>query len=127
MSENEIGVSFQQKTKKYRDSQDGITGIGCNTGIVTGTARVVEDITQIDQLKAGDILVTKFTDTGWTSRMAILSGIVTERGGVLCHASIIAREYGIPCIVSCYDVTKLIPNGSQITINGETGEVLIHK
>ena len=72
-------------------------------------------------------MVTKFTDTGWTSRFAILKGIVTEHGGVLCHASIISREYGIPCIVSCYDAAKKVKDGSKITINGATGEVLIHE
>ena len=96
-----------------------------NNGIVTGIARVVENIEEIHKLQVGDILVTKFTDTGWTSKFAILKGIVTECGGILCHGAIVAREYGIPCIVSCYDITKKIKDGSQITINGATGQVFI--
>lgn len=125
-NENEIGEDFNKKSIPRKNKKDGIIGIGSNNGIVTGIARVIESIEEIDKIKAGDILVTKFTDTGWTSRFAILKGIVTEHGGVLCHASIISREYGIPCIVSCYDVTKSVIDGSLITINGETGEVIIH-
>jgi len=124
-SENEIGAVFNNETSHIRKSSKEIVGLGCNNGIVTGTARVVENIEEMDKLQAGDILVTKFTDTGWTSKLAILKGIVTECGGVLCHASIISREYGIPCIVSCCDVTKKIKDGSRITLNGSTGEVII--
>ena len=66
---------------------------------------------EIDKLQEGDILVTKFTDTGWTPKFAILSGIVTEYGGILCHAAIVAREYGIPAIVSCKNIMKEIKDG----------------
>ena len=70
-------------------------------------------------------MVTKFTDTGWTSKFAILSGIVTEYGGILCHAAIVSREYGIPAIVSCYNVMKKIKDGQKIKIDGTTGVVTI--
>ena len=125
-NENEIGTAFSKSSIAIKNSENGIKGIGCNNGIVTGIARVIESTDEIDRIQVGDILITKFTDTGWTSRLAILKGIVTECGGVLCHASIISREYGIPCIVSCYDVTKNVKDGSKITINGATGEVIIH-
>lgn len=126
-NENEVGAAFNNKIITAQNSENGIMGIGCNNLIATGTARVIEGIEEIDRLQVGDILVTKFTDTGWTSRFATLKGIVTEHGGVLCHASIISREYGIPCIVSCYDVTKKVKDGSKVTINGATGEVIIHE
>lgn len=124
-SENEIGTVFNVEKVNIKNNTNEIVGIGCNKGIVTGTARVVENIEEIHKLQVGDILVTKFTDTGWTSKFAILKGIVTECGGVLCHGAIVAREYGIPCIVSCDDITKKIKDGSVITINGSTGEVHI--
>jgi pyruvate,water dikinase len=124
-SENEIGAVFKKENVKIRSNMKEIVGVGCNNGIVTGIARVVENIEEIHKLQVGDILVTKFTDTGWTSKFAILKGIVTECGGIVCHGAIVAREYGIPCIVSCYDVTKKIKDGSKITINGATGEVFI--
>ena len=72
-----------------------------------------------------DILVTKFTDTGWTAKFAILSGIVTEYGGILCHAAIVSREYGIPAIVSCHDALTKIKDGQKIMIDGATGIVKI--
>ena len=65
------------------------------------------------------------TDNGWTSKFAILSGIVTEYGGILCHAAIVSREYGIPAIVSCHDVTSKIKDGQKIMIDGTTGIVTI--
>jgi pyruvate,water dikinase len=122
-NENEIGSVFDQPCSEAANGSNRIVGTGCSNGVVTGIARVILDITEIDQIERDDILVTKFTDTGWTSKFAILKGIVTEHGGILCHAAIVSREYGIPCIVSCNDVTKKIQNGSKITINGTTGVI----
>ena len=123
ISENEIGTAFS--SGKKIDSGSGIKGLGANNGTVTGIARVIEDFTQIDRLQEGDILVTRFTDTGWTPKFAILSGIVTEYGGILCHAAIVSREYGIPAIVACKDAMQKIRDGQIITIDGSTGTVTI--
>ena len=121
ISENEIGSVFSGTDKNSKDS--GMCGLGANNGIVTGVARVIQSFDEIDRLQEGDILVTKFTDTGWTPKFAILSGIVTEYGGVLCHAAIVSREYGIPAIVSCTSIMDKIKDGEIITINGTTGEI----
>ena len=118
-SENEIGSMFTGD----RVIKSNMKGLGANNGIVTGTARVIESFEEIDRLQEGDILVTKFTDTGWTPKFAILSGIVTEYGGVLCHAAIVSREYGIPAIVSATGIMNEIKDGETITINGTTGEI----
>ncbi len=135
MSENEIGGNFgvqnDSATKAGGDgenssfSQAGLKGLGANSGVVRGTARVIEDFSQIGRLQENDILVTRFTDTGWTPKFAILSGIVTEYGGILCHAAIVSREYGIPAIVSCHDAMKKIKDGQTITIDGATGCITI--
>ena len=117
-SENEIG-GVPNTTKGNSD----LKGLGANNGLVTGTARVIESFQEIDRLQEGDILVTKFTDTGWTPKFAILKGIVTEYGGVLCHAAIVSREYGIPAIVSATNIMQEIKDGETITINGTTGEI----
>jgi pyruvate,water dikinase len=119
MSDNEIGSVFSEN-KVVKSS---MKGLGANNGTVTGTARVIESFDEIDRLKENDILITKFTDTGWTPKFAILSGIVTEYGGILCHAAIVSREYGIPCIVSCTGIMDKIKDGETITINGTTGEI----
>lgn len=125
MSDNEIGGSSYASSKKS-ENKGCIKGIGANSGIVTGTARVIENFDEIDRLQQDDILVTKFTDTGWTPKFAAISGIVTEFGGILCHAAIVSREYNIPAIVNCTDVLSKIKDGDTITINGETGEVIVN-
>jgi len=123
ISENEIGTEIS--SGKKIEGGPGIRGLGANNGTVTGIARVIEDFTQIDRLQEGDILVTRFTDTGWTPKFAILSGIVTEYGGILCHAAIVSREYGIPAIVACKDAMSKIRDGQIVTIDGSTGTVTI--
>ena len=123
MSENEIGSDFSVVADTV--SGNVIKGLGANNGRVTATARVVKDLTEIDRLQQGDILITKFTDTGWTPKFAILAGIVTEYGGILCHAAIVAREYGIPAIVCCKDALSKITDGQKITIDGAAGTVII--
>ncbi len=124
MSENEIGEVFSDVDITNVKSEQ-IKGLGANSGIVEGVARVIEDFSQIDRLKENDILVTKFTDTGWTPKFAVLSGIVTEYGGILCHAAIVSREYGIPAIVSCHDAMSKIKDGQKIRIDGASGTVTI--
>lgn len=128
MSENEIGGIFGGAGDDGpTESQGQLKGLGANSGRITGTARVIEDFSQISQLQENDILVTRFTDTGWTPKFAILSGIVTEYGGILCHAAIVSREYGIPAIVSCHDAMKRIKDGQIITIDGGTGYITIEE
>lgn len=127
ISENEIGNIFSGSSKNNSNENAIIKGLGANTGVVRGTARVIEDFSQIDRLKENDILITRFTDTGWTPKFAILSGIVTEYGGILCHAAIVSREYGIPAIVSCHGVMDKIKNGDIITIDGTTGIITIEE
>ena len=124
MSENEIGQNLgANDTEKNYDN--AIKGLGANNGKVVGIARVIENFDEIDRLQKNDILVTKFTDTGWTPKFAILSGIVTEYGGILCHAAIVSREYGIPAIVSCNEALNKIKDGQKIMIDGATGIVKI--
>ncbi len=128
MSENEIGGVFgENDIENLLEKSNLIKGLGANNGVITGTARVIEDFSEIHRLQENDILVTRFTDTGWTSKFAILSGIVTEYGGILCHAAIVSREYGIPAIVSCHDVMSKIKDGQTITIDGATGIVKVEK
>jgi pyruvate,water dikinase len=121
MSENEIGSNFGEIVS----DKSSIKGLGANSGEITGRARVINSFNEIDKLQPGEILVTKFTDTGWTPKFAIIKGIITEYGGILCHAAIVSREYGIPAIVSTSDVMKKIHDGDIITMNGSTGIIKI--
>lgn len=124
LSQNEIGSLFLSKSQEKLDGE--LCGLGCSPGIITGTARVVSGLHEVDRLREGDILVTRFTDTGWTSKFALLSGIVTEYGGVLCHAAIVSREYGIPCAVCVESATERIFDGAVITLDGTTGRITLH-
>lgn len=125
INENEIGERCAGGENIVYPQMSRLQGVGCNNLKVTATARVVESLADIEKLQPGDILVTKYTDTGWTSKFAILSGIVTEYGGILCHAAIVSREYGIPCIVCVEQALNVIKDGSTITLNAATGEIIL--
>lgn len=123
-SDNEIVPNHS--TIVASDKKD-IVGLGACSGTVTATARIIKDFSEIDRLQKGDILVTKFTDTGWTPKFATIAGIVTEYGGILCHAAIVSREYDIPAVVNCHDALKRIQDGQRITIDGSTGVVTLEE
>jgi len=92
--------------------------------IGTGTVRLVSHISEMDSVKAGDVLVTDMTDPNWEPVMKRASAIVTNRGGRTCHAAIIARELGIPAVVGCGDATDVLQADSLVTVScaeGDTG------
>ena len=94
--------------------------------IGSGTARVIAHIDQMATLLPGDVLVTDMTDPDWEPVMKRASAIVTNRGGLTCHAAIIARELGVPAIVGCGNATTAIPDGTTVTVScagGDTGYV----
>lgn len=94
--------------------------------IGTGPVRIVHDIKDMDQVQAGDILVTDMTDPNWEPVMKRASAIVTNRGGRTCHAAIIARELGIPAVVGCGDATETLKDGMLVTVScaeGDTGNI----
>lgn len=94
--------------------------------IGTGPVRLVSDISQMDQVQAGDVLVTDMTDPNWEPVMKKASAIVTNRGGRTCHAAIIARELGIPAVVGCGDATSRLKDGTLVTVScaeGDTGKI----
>ena len=94
--------------------------------IGTGPVRLVSDISQMDQVQPGDVLVTDMTDPNWEPVMKRASAIVTNRGGRTCHAAIIARELGIPAVVGCGDATARLKDGTLVTVScaeGDTGKI----
>ena len=88
-----------------------------------GRVRVVNDISEMDRVQPGDILVSDMTDPDWEPVMKRASAIVTNRGGRTCHAAIIARELGIPAVVGCGDATKTIKDGDEVTVSCAEGDV----
>ncbi len=99
-----------------------VTGISIGQKIATGNASIIKDVKDINKFKKGDILITEMTDPDWVPIMKIASGIVTNKGGKTCHAAIIARELGIPCIVGTIDATLKIKDKSPITIDCSSGD-----
>ncbi len=94
--------------------------------IGTGPVRLVSDIAEMDKVQPGDVLVTDMTDPNWEPVMKRASAIVTNRGGRTCHAAIIARELGIPAVVGCGDATRLLKDGTLVTVScaeGDTGKI----
>jgi pyruvate,water dikinase len=91
-----------------------------------GKARIIRDVSEMDRVQPGDVLVSDMTDPDWEPVMKRASAIVTNRGGRTCHAAIIARELGIPAVVGCGDATKMIRDGDEVTVScaeGDTGFV----
>ena len=103
---------------------DALQGIGACGGRMTAQAAILLDVTESHRLKAGDILVTRQTDPGWGPIFPLISGLVIERGGMLSHGAIIAREFGIPSVVGVKDAMRLIGHGKSITVDGDRGLVL---
>uniref|UniRef100_A0AAU3GMA2 Rifampicin phosphotransferase n=1 Tax=Streptomyces sp. NBC_01401 TaxID=2903854 RepID=A0AAU3GMA2_9ACTN len=99
-----------------------LTGLPVSAGTIEGRARVILDMAQAD-LDAGDILVTVCTDPSWSPLFAGIAGLVTEVGGLMTHGAVIAREYGLPAVVSVDGATRLIRDGQRIRVHGTDGYV----
>lgn len=102
-----------------------IKGFAGAYGVIKGTARVITDIDKMNELSAGEILVTGATNVGWTPVFTKVSAVVTDIGAPLSHAAIIARECGIPAVVGCGNATSLIHTGDLIEVDGSAGLVRI--
>jgi rifampicin phosphotransferase len=102
----------------------GLYGVGTSRGTATGTARVIRELKDIGLLRHGDVLVCNSTDPGWTPVFSVISGVVLETGGMLAHASCLAREYGLPA-VQLPGAMNRIPDGAQIAVDGGAGTVTV--
>jgi pyruvate,water dikinase len=101
-----------------------VEGRAIGQKIGTGPVRVIENLSDMDQVQAGDVLVTDMTDPNWEPVMKRAAAIVTNRGGRTCHAAIIARELGIPAVVGCGNATEVLKDGMLVTVScaeGDTG------
>ncbi|GAB3945988.1 phosphoenolpyruvate synthase [Spirosoma harenae] len=110
---------------KRENLPDGaIVGLPVSAGTVEGRARVIINMEDAN-LERDDILVTSFTDPSWTPLFVYIKGLVTEVGGLMTHGAVIAREYGLPAVVSVDNATKLIKDGQRIRVNGTAGYIEI--
>ncbi|MBI6852463.1 phosphoenolpyruvate synthase [Pseudomonas cichorii] len=103
-----------------------VEGRAIGQRIGAGKVRIIKDVSEMDKVQAGDVLVSDMTDPDWEPVMKRASAIVTNRGGRTCHAAIIARELGIPAVVGCGNATQLLQDGQGVTVScaeGDTGYI----
>lgn len=100
-----------------------LTGLAAAPGVVTGVARVVKSIADAQLLEPGEVLVTRMTAPDWAPYMRIAAAIVTDSGGMTCHAAIVSREFGTPCVVGTSEATTKLKTGATITVDGRAGTV----
>lgn len=102
-----------------------LTGVGASAGTVQGPARLIHGPDEFTRFQAGDVLICRTTDPAWTPLFGMASAVVTQTGGMLSHAAIVAREYGIPAVLGVRDALDLLTNGSPLTVDGARGTVTV--
>lgn len=102
-----------------------LCGIPASAGKAKGKVRIILDSKECDQFKKGEILITEMTDPLYVPAFRKAQAVVTEIGGLLCHAAITAREMKIPCIVSVKEATKILKNGQSIRVDASKGEIIL--
>ncbi len=113
------------KLKEYKLGKTGkvvVTGKAVGEMIGQGVAAIIKDVRDISQFKKGQVLVTEMTDPDWEPIMKIAGAIVTNSGGRTCHASIVSRELGVPCVVGTNNATEKIKHGQKVTVDCSGGE-----
>lgn len=123
--QNPPDIGFEVHETPKSNGSRRHAGIPCSPGCVEGTAKVIVDVEDARRLRDGDVLVTRFTDPGWTPVFGMISGVVTETGGTLSHAAVIAREYGIPAVLAVAGITSSLKDGQRIRVDGDSGEVVV--
>jgi len=104
-----------------------IQGTIASKGYTQGTARIIHDLNDLDKVNEGDILVTAMTRPDFVCAMERAAAFVTDEGGLTCHAAILAREFGVPCIIGTKIATKRIPDGKPIIVDANTGVITIEE
>ena len=121
----EISVGLPQPMEaRAATVTDGVLhGRPASRGIVEGIARVAITLAEAAELQPGEILITPITDIGWTPYFSLIGGLVTDLGSSVSHGAVIAREYGLPCIVNSREGTRFFNTGDRIRLDGDKGTV----
>jgi len=118
-----IGEMFGSSQAEHEERL--VRGLAASPGVYEGPARRVAGPAEFDRIEQGDVLVTESTSEAFNILLPLLGGIVTDSGGLLSHAAIVAREYGIPGVVGTREATGMIPDGTRVRVNGDAGEVVV--
>ena len=108
-----------------RTTAASVAGLPVSAGTYVGRAVVVRDVADLGSVRAGDVLVAPNTGPAFNLVLPLVGAIVTDRGGLLSHAAIVAREFGVPAVVGCSDATQVIRDGDRVRVDGETGVVTV--
>jgi phosphohistidine swiveling domain-containing protein len=118
-----VWETFPKLVGAVRSERAIVTGSPASAGRATGVARVIRGPDEFDTLLPGEVLVAPLTAPAWTPLFTLAAAVVTDVGGAAAHASIIAREFGIPAVVGCGDATTRLRTGMRVTVDGSTGNV----
>lgn len=122
-----IDIAYASPQQRSQGEGSTLRGFPVSPGVVTARASVILSPADFHKMEPGTILVCPTTTPAWTPLFAQAKGLVTEIGGVLAHGSIVAREYGIPAVMGVEGATRRIVNGQTVTVDGNTGVVIIHE
>jgi phosphohistidine swiveling domain-containing protein len=118
-----IGEMFGSSEAQH--DQHVVRGLPASAGVYEGHARRVAGPAEFGRIVQGDVLVTESTTEAFNILLPLLGAVVTDSGGLLSHAAIVAREYGIPGVVGTREATGLIPDGARVRVDGGAGEVVV--
>jgi pyruvate,water dikinase len=118
-----IGAMFTDSEVEHTDTV--INGLAASGGVYEGPVRRVSGPADFDRIKQGDVLVTESTTEAFNILLPLLGAVVTDSGGLLSHAAIVSREYGIPGVVGTRDATQRIPDGTIVRVDGDAGQVTL--
>jgi len=121
-----VGATGQEVWDSHSTKASAVLkGLGCSAGQVQGTVRVIQSLAESSQVKAGDILVTRYTNPSWTPLFSLVVAVVLEDGGMLSHAAVVARECGIACVVQVPGACTQLRSGSKAVVDGTAGTISI--
>ncbi|ADC47747.1 phosphoenolpyruvate synthase PpsA [Methanobrevibacter ruminantium M1] len=118
-----LGDAEEKASEEDVDLEVLIKGLGASPGLASGTVKVILSLDELDKVQEGDVMVTTMTTPDMVPAMKRANGIVTDEGGVTCHAAIISRELGIPCVVGTGDATTTLKENDKVTADGKKGLV----
>jgi pyruvate,water dikinase len=117
-----FGIPVPVKTNNDRENSE-LAGVPVSRGVVEGRVRLVSSMNEARFLKEGEIIVARMTDIGWTPFYSVISGLITEIGSPLSHGAVVAREYGLPAVVSMKGAMSVLQTGQLIRLDAIKGKV----
>ena len=120
------GVALERVSFEYEVAQDDrytLKGVGASAGRARGPARLITGEEDFSKMRSGDVLVCRQSTVSWAPLYTLAAGVVTEIGGALCHAAVVAREFGVPCVVATGGVLSTLADGEPLEVDGSAGTV----